>query len=124
MIELSNRFCLLEPADAKKALLLGHDIAPDISARQFSACSPIIFNQNPEESDNGVVWNISFRAVTSDPAILQYRDAKLYLAFFMSDASLRVVGTHDSVPTISVAPYNGSRYLVQVSFKSPDAILL
>lgn len=124
MTEISNRFCLLEPRAIREALLLGHDIAPDLTARPFSAVTPVLFDQTSSESDNGVVWNQTFRAVTSDKEVLQHNGAKLYPAFFMSDGSLRVIGTHDSVPTISVAPYNGGRYLVQVSFQAPDALAL
>ena len=124
MTEISNRFCLLEPADVQDALLMGHAIAPTLTSHPFSATGPIAFDQTSSESDNGIVWNQTFRAITSDPEVLRHKDAKLYPAFFMSDGSLRVVGTHDSVPTVSVAPYNGGRYLVQVSFQAPEALAL
>lgn len=124
MNEISNRFCLLSPASVRDALLLGHSVAPDVSAHHFSATGPVLFDQTPNETDSGITWNQTFRAVTADSEVLQHKDAKLYPAFFMSDGTLRVIGTHDSVPTISVAPYNGGRYLVQVSFQAPEALTL
>ena len=124
MNEISNRFCLLEPDTIREALLLGHAIAPDITAHQFSATSPVLFDQSSSETDDGVIWNQTFRAVTPDAAVLQHKGAKLYPAFFMSDGSLRVIGTHDSVPSISVSPSNGGRYLVQVTFQAAEALTL
>ncbi len=124
MNEISNRFCLIDPAVIQDDLLQGHDIAPDVATHHFSANGPVVFDQNSNETDGGVVWNQTFRAVTADSAVLDHKDAKLYPAFFMSDGSLRVIGTHDSVPTISVAPYNGGRYLVQVSFSAPEPLAL
>lgn len=124
MIEISNRFCLLTPSSTRRALLLGHSVVPDTNAAQFSATNPITFDQTNADTDSGISWSQTFRAVTADSRILDYKDAKLYPAFYMSDGTLRVIGTHDSVPTISVTPYNGSRYLVQTSFQAPEPLTL
>ena len=124
MNEISNRFYLLDPATVRVALLLGHDIAPDAAAHPFSATGKIVFDQTPSDTAGGVTWNQTFRAVTADKAILQHNGAQLHPAFLMSDGSLRVIGTHDTAPTISVAPHDGGRYLVQASFEAPDALSL
>lgn len=123
-MEISNRFCLISPELIRQALLLGHDIAPSTSTRIFSAVGNIIFDQTPSENDGGITWNQTFRAVTDDPEVLKHSDAERYPAFFLSDGSLRVIGTHDAAPQITVTPSNGGRYLVQASFQAPEALSL
>ena len=124
MKEISNRFCILEPATAAAALLMGALVAPEPTDRQFSATGKILFDQTPNETDSGLTWNQSFRAVTTDPEVLQYKGAKAYPAFYMTDGSLRVIGTHDSAPTIMVSPYDGGRYLIQASYQAPQPLTL
>lgn len=124
MKEIANRFCLLAPELVQDSLLMHELVVPDANSIQFPAIGKVLFNQSPSETDGGVVWNQTFRAVTADPAVLRYRDASLYPAFFMTDGTLRVVGSHDSVPTVTVAPYDGGRYLVQSSFQAREALIL
>ena len=124
MKEIANRFCLLTPELVQDSLLMHELVVPDANRIQFPAIGKVLFSQSPSETDGGVVWNQTFRAVTADPAVLRYRDASLYPAFFMTDGTLRVVGSHDSVPTVTVAPYDGGRYLVQSSFQAREALIL
>lgn len=123
-MEISNRFCLLSPALTHDALLLGHSVVPDSATRIFSSASAVVFDQTPSEGDSGVTWNQTFRAVTDDPAVMQFNGARLHPAFYMTDGSLRVIGTHDSSPIINIIPHNGGRYLIQASFHAPEALSL
>ena len=123
-MEISNRFCLISPKLIRQALLLGHDIAPEPSTHIFASAGSIIFDQTPSEDDGGVTWNQTFRAVTDDPEVLKHAGARRYPSFFMSDGSMRVIGTHYAAPLISVTPSNGGRYLVQASFQAPEALSL
>lgn len=123
-MEISNRFCIISPELIRDALLMGQTAAPGASTRIHSACGPIIFDQTPDESDSGTVWNQTFRAVTDDPAVFQHNGSRRYPAFYMSDGSLRVIGTHDCAPLVTVTPANGGRYLVQASFQAPEPLSL
>lgn len=123
-MEISNRFCLLAPDSVHDALLLGHAVVPGSSTRVYSAVGAIVFDQTPSEGDAGVTWNQTFRAVTYDPNVQQLDGARCNPAFYMSDGSLRVIGTHDSAPVITVTPSNGGCYLVQASFQAPEALSL
>lgn len=118
MNEISNRFCLISPALAQGALLMGEAIVPDAATPRFSAAGKILFDQTPSESDNGVTWSQNFRAVTSDPRVLEFKDVRIYPAFWMTDGTLRVIGSHDIAPLVSVAPYDGGRFLVTASFQA------
>jgi len=124
MNEISNRFCLIAPSLIREALLMGEAIVPDAATPRFSCVSKIVFDQTPSESDSGVAWSQTFRAITEDPAVLEFGNTRVYPAFWMTDGTLRVVGSFDFIPLISVAPYDGGRYLVTASYQAPEALVL
>lgn len=124
MKEISTRFCLLSPELVQAPLLMHELVVPDADTLQFQAVGKIIFDQSPSDSDDGVVWNQTFRAVTADRQVLRHRDARLYPGFWMTDGTLRVVGSHDTVPLVTVAPYDQGRFLVQVSFQAREPLIL
>lgn len=124
MKEIASRFCLLDPALVQDALLMHELIVPDAETIQFPSIGKVVFDQSSSKSDGGVVWNQTFRAVTADRSVLRYQDASLYPAFFMTDGTLRVVGAHDSVPTVTVAPYDQGRLLVQATFQAREPLIL
>lgn len=124
MNEISNHFFLLPQSLVSDALLYGQMVALDTDTKEFSATGPILFDQTPSEGDGGVTWRQTFRAVTLDPAVLDYGGARFHPAFRMSDGTIRVIGTHDSAPMITVTPSNGGRYLVQAAFDAPEALVL
>lgn len=124
MKEIASRFCLLAPALVQGSLLMHELVVPDAETIQFPAIGKVVFDQTSSESDGGVVWNQTFRAVTADRSVLRYSDARLYPAFFLTDGTLRVVGSHDSVPVVRVAPYDQGRFLVQASFQAREPLIL
>ncbi len=122
--EISNRFCLIEPSLISSSLRMReHIFLPDESP-VFISRKKLTFGQTPSKSDSGIIWSQTFQGVSSDRKLLEYNRSRMYVGFFLTDGSLKVIGTADDVPVIQVTPYEQGQFVLNVSFDSTQEVIL
>lgn len=111
---ISHRFHIIPKSLLKEYLQKG--ILPFVpeGSHEVSALGPVIFSQEPETDDHGVSWSQSFAATSDDRSLVRWNGARAYIAFHMTDGSVRLVGNGYSCPLITVTPHAGA---VRISAK-------
>ncbi len=87
------------------------------------ASGQISFEQTPEESESGLSFRQELSLTTLDGNLAPYDGCRMYIAFYMSDGSLRVIGSASAVPLLKITPYSGALKL-EVSFDSAHPMVL
>lgn len=123
MIDISNHFCIIPPE-----LLAGY-LTPD-ECRYMPhgtidiACSrKIVIDQSLTEDSDGRRWSISMSAASMDRCLEKMDGIRAYIGVFLTDGSIRILGTPDFIPRLAVTPYAGA-YAVSVAFEALRAILI
>lgn len=123
MRDISNHFCIIPPE------LLGDFMTPDScrwmphGAIDISCTRKIVLDQSPLSDSDGSRWSISISAASMDPVLERYDGVRAYIGLFLTDGSVRILGTPGHIPLISVTPYPGT-FAVSVSFESLKSIVL
>lgn len=121
--DFSHRFHIIPRDLLKEQLLLGDKPGVPEGSLTLAASTPVTFSQDPEVSDNGTVWRQTFGAVVDDPSVMEHSGSRAYIAFYMTDGSLRLIGTAEEAPLVTVTPHAGAQR-VSITFDSPDPLIL
>lgn len=92
-------------------------------AIDISCTRKIVLDQSPLSDSDGSRWSISISAASMDPVLERYDGVRAYIGLFLTDGSVRILGTPGHIPLISVTPYPGT-FAVSVSFESLKSIVL
>lgn len=123
-ISITSHFALIEPTDALRNYLRMQPLNYlPVEASEFSAGSQIIFDQTPEDSESGTIWRQELSLVTDNREVMPFNGRRMFLAFWMSDGSLRLIGNASSAPRLKITPYAGS-FRLEASFSSLDPLIL
>lgn len=123
-ISITSHFALIEPTDELRAYLRMQPLNYlPVKASEFSAGSQIIFDQMPEDSESGISWKQELSLVTDAQDVMQFNGRRMFVAFWMSDGSLRLIGSASSAPRLKITPYAGA-FKLEASFISPEPIVL
>jgi hypothetical protein len=118
MNEISSHFALIAPEAITENLRLQKvTFIPATGSREFACTAPVSVDQTPSTGNSGLVWTISFSAVTPDCAIRQYSGRRFYIGVIMSDGSARIIGSAAEAPLITVTPH-AQNNRVSATFKS------
>lgn len=121
-IDYSNRFHIIPRTLLQDHLQFGAlPYAPEGSL-DLSANSPVSFSQSPESSEHGVSWRQDFSAVVDDRRAVGFSGVRAYIAFAMTDGTLRLIGSAQEAPLITVTPHAGGQR-VSASFLSPEPVI-
>lgn len=121
MRDISNHFCIIPPE-----LLSGY-LTPDEcrymphGAIDIICSRKIILDQSLTEDSDGRRWSISMSAASMDRFLEKMNGVRAYVGVFLTDGSIRILGTPDFIPRLSVTPYAGA-YAVSVAFEALRAI--
>ena len=88
-----------------------------------SALGPVTFSQEPDTDEHGVIWNLNFSATAADPSLNRWNGARAYIAFHMTDGSVRLVGNGYGCPLITVTPHAGA-VRISAEFQAFEPVLL
>lgn len=121
MRDISNHFCIIPPE-----LLTGYMTPAECRYMPHGAiditCSrKIVIDQSPTDDSDGRRWAISMSAASMDQCLKKMDGVKAYIGVFLTDGSIRILGTPDFIPRLSVTPYAGA-YAVSVSFDALGAL--
>lgn len=94
-----------------------------VGSVEFVASGQISFDQTAEESESGLSFRQELSLTTLDLGLRRYSGCRMYVAFYMSDGSLRMIGSPSAAPLLKVTPYSGALRL-EVSFDSPRPLVL
>lgn len=123
-ISITSHFALIEPTDALRDYLRMQPLNYlPVEATEFSAGSQIIFDQTPEDSESGTIWRQELSLVTYNREVMPFNGRRMFLAFWMSDGSLRIIGNASSAPRLKITPYAGA-FRLEASFSSLEPLIL
>ena len=123
-ISITSHFALIEPTDELRDYLRMQPLNYlPVEASEFSAGSQIIFDQTAEEGESGTVWRQELSLVTDNREVMPFNDRCMYVAFWMSDGSLRIIGNSSSAPRLKITPYPG-KFKLEASFSSLEPLIL
>lgn len=123
-ISITSHFALIEPTDALRAYLRMQPLNYlPVEASELSAGSQIILDQTPEEGESGTIWRQELSLVTDNREVMQFNGCCMFVAFWMSDGSLRLIGNASSAPRLKITPYAGA-FRLEASFSSLEPIVL
>ena len=121
MRDVSNHFCIIPPE-----LMTGY-LTPDEcrfmphGATDIACSRKIVIDQSLTEDSDGRRWSISMSAASKDDCLRDKDGVRAYIGVFLTDGTIRILGTPDFVPVISVTPYSGA-YSVSASFEALRAL--
>lgn len=120
---ISHRFHIIPKSLLKEYLQKG--ILPFVpeGSHEVAGLKPAEFSQDPETDDHGTSWNLKFTASTDDPSLMRWNGARAYIAFHMTDGSIRLVGNAYGCPLITVTPHPGA-LRISASFQAFEPVLL
>ena len=123
MRDISNHFCIIPPE-----LLTGY-LTPDEcrymphGAVDIACSRKILLDQTPNEDSDGHRWSISMSAASSDRQLERMDGIRAYIGVFLTDGSIRILGTPDFIPRLSITPYSGA-YAVSVASEALRAVYI
>ena len=120
---ITSHFAIIEPELVREYIKFQPLNFLPVESMESMASAQISFEQTPEESESGLSYRQVFSLTTLDNSILQYNGRRMYIAFYMSDGSLRVIGSASAVPLLKITPYAGALKL-EVSFDSAHPLVL
>lgn len=121
-ISITSHFALIEPTDALRDYLRMQPLNfLPVEAAVFPAGGLIIIDQTPEESESGTVWRQELSLVTDAEEVMQFNGRRMYVAFWMSDGSLRLIGNSSSAPRLKITPYPGA-FRLEASFSALEPL--
>lgn len=120
---ISHRFHII-PQDLLQDYLQ-RGILPFVpeGSHDVSALGQVTFSQEPDTDDHGVSWNQSFAATSDDRSLSRWNGARAYIAFHMTDGSIRLVGNGYGCPLITVTPHAGA-VRISAKFQAFEPVLL
>lgn len=122
MKELSTHFCIIRPELIRANLALKENIGKPAKSPEFLCTQKILLEQEPSEDEAGTKWIQSFRAVTKDNSVRSFDGSRQYLGLYLTDGSLRIIGSATDAPLITVTPAEGDVYVVSANFESVSPI--
>lgn len=120
---ISHRFHIIPQNLLKPYLRQG--VLPFIpeGSVEVSALGTVSFSQEPNTDDHGVSWSQSFAATAADSSLSRWNGARAYIAFHMTDGSVRLVGNGYGCPLITVTPHAGA-VRISAEFQAFEPVLL
>lgn len=123
-ISITSHFALIEPTDELRDYLRMQPLNYlPVEASEFSANSQIKFDQTPEDEESGISWKQEVSLVTDCQEVMQFNGRLMFVAFWMSDGSLRLIGSASSAPRLKITPYAGA-FKLEASFSSLEPLIL
>lgn len=123
-ISITSHFALIEPTDELRDYLRMQSLNYlPVEASEFSASSQIKFDQTPEDEESGISWRQEVSLVTDAQEVMQFNGRLMFVAFWMSDGSLRLIGNASSAPRLKITPYAGA-FKLEASFSSLEPLIL
>ncbi len=123
-ISITSHFALIEPTNALRDYLRMQPLNYlPVEATEFSAGSQITFDQTPEEGESGTIWRQELSLVTDNREVMPFNGRRMFVAFWMSDGSLRLLGNASSAPLLKITPYAGA-FKLEASFSSLEPLIL
>lgn len=123
-ISITSHFALIEPTDELRDYLRMQPLNYlPVEASEFSASSQIKFDQTPEDEESGISWRQEVSLVTDCQEVMQFNSRLMFVAFWMSDGSLRLIGSASSAPRLKITPYAGA-FKLEASFSSLEPLIL
>lgn len=123
-ISITSHFALIEPTDELRDYLRMQPLNYlPVEASEFSASSQIKFDQTPEDEESGISWRQEVSLVTDAQEVMQFNGRLMFVAFWMSDGSLRLIGNASSAPRLKITPYAGA-FKIEASFSSLEPLIL
>ena len=121
MRDLSNHFCIIPPELLTGFLTPGECRFMPHGATDIACSRKIVIDQTPTDDSDGRRWSISMSAASKDDCLCDKDGVRAYIGVFLTDGTIRILGTPDFVPVISVTPYSGA-YSVSASFEALRAL--
>ena len=121
MRDISNHFCVIPPE-----LMTGY-LTPDEcrymphGAIDITCSRKIVIDQSLTEDSDGRRWSISMSAASMDRYLEKMDGVRAYIGVFLTDGSIRILGTPDFIPRLSITPYSGA-YAVSVALEALRAV--
>lgn len=120
---ITSHFAVIPPALVSEYIRFQPLNFLPVGAVEFVASGRISFDQTPEDSESGLSFRQELSLTTMNEGLRHYAGCRMYVAFYMSDGSIRMVGSPSSAPLLKITPYSGALKL-EVSFDSPSPLVL
>ena len=114
---ITSHFALIDPELIRDYIRFQPLNFLPVGSVEFQASGQISFEQTPEESESGLSYRQELSLSTLEGDLLGY------VAFYMSDGSLRLIGTASCAPRLKVTPFTGALKL-ETSFDSASPLVL
>ena len=122
-IDISHRFHIIPKELLKDYLMTGTLPFIPEGSQEVAALGTVTFSQEPETDEHGTSWKQTFAATSYDTSLIKWNCARAYIAFAMTDGSIRLIGNEAECPTLTVTPHAGA-VRISVEFRSFDPVLL
>lgn len=121
--DISHRFHII-PQDFLNGYLQ-EDIIPFVpeGSHEVAALGSVNFSQEVDSDEQGITWNQTFAATSDDTSLNRWHGTRAYIAFHMTDGSLRLIGNAYGCPLITVTPHAGA-VRISAKFQAFDPIKL
>lgn len=123
MRDVSNHFCIIPPELMTGYLTQDECRYMPHGAIDITCSRKIVIDQSPIEDSDGRRWSISMSAASMDRCLEKMDGIRAYIGVFMTDGSIRILGTRDFIPRMIVTPYAGA-FAISVSFEALKSISL
>lgn len=121
---ISHRFHIIPKHLLKGYLQKGIlPFVPEGSHEVSAKSGSVTFSQEPETDDHGVSWTQNFSATSDDSSLSRWNGARAYIAFRMTDGSIRLIGNGYGCPLITVTPHTGA-VRISAKFQAFEPVLL
>lgn len=117
MKEISNRFCIIPPELLTDCLTPQSCRYVPHGAVHIMCSRKIVLDQSPASDTDGHRWSVSMSAASTDSRLAELDGKMAYIGIFLSDGSVRILGTPDFIPKLEVTPYSGA-FAISVSYDS------
>jgi len=98
------------------------NISKPATSPDFNCTQKVLFEQEASSDEGGIKYEITLRAITKDSEVMEFNGTKAYVGVYLTDGSIRVIGTADEAPELSISPAEGGVYVLSLSFETLSPI--
>lgn len=120
---ITSHFALIDPELIRDYIRFQPLNFLPVGSVEFFAAGQISFEQTAEESESGLSYRQELSLAALERELLRYDGRRMYIAFYMSDGSLRLIGTASCAPRLKVTPFAGALKL-ETSFSTSLPLVL
>ncbi len=119
MKQISDKITLIPLSNIKAQYKQSISIKDENSNYSYISCSPVQFAQVPNNSSSGIKFDITHSSVCNKQGVMLYHNKNIVARMTLMNRDNVYIGTLDIPAKVTITPYEGNLYKVEIQVSLP-----